>query len=136
MWFQVELPQPMTVTELQFTSTAAVVDTTPAVPGAPTRTGVPGGRRGAAGTPGTAAGAPAPPPLGYPREFQVQVSVDGTTWSEPVARGTGGTTQTDIAFAPARAKFVRVTQTANADAPWTRLRLRLYEPGTAPAGTR
>jgi hypothetical protein len=37
MWFQVELPQPMTVAEVQFTSTAAVVDTTPAVPGAPTR---------------------------------------------------------------------------------------------------
>jgi glucose/arabinose dehydrogenase/mono/diheme cytochrome c family protein len=124
MWFQVELPQPMTIIEVQFTSTAASVDTTPAVPGAPTRTGVPGaGGRGTAGAP------PPPPPLGFPREFQVQVSNDGTAWSDPVTRGTGGTTQTDIAFAPVRAKFVRITQTGTADAPWTIQRLRLFEPG-------
>ena len=134
MWFQVELPGPAMVTEVQFTSTAAIVDTTPAVPGAPTRTGVPGMGRGA---PGAAAAAPAPPPpLGFPREYQVQVSMDGATWSEPVARGKGGTTQTDIAFAPVRARFVRITETGTADAPWTIQRLRLYEPGTPAAGTR
>ena len=134
MWFQVELPQPATIAEVQFTSTAAVVDTTPAVPGAPTRTGVPGAGRGAAGAPGAAPAAP--PALGFPRQFQVQVSMDGARWSEPVARGTGGTTQTDIAFKPTRAKFVRITQTAAADAPWTIQRLRLYEPGTPSTGTR
>jgi mono/diheme cytochrome c family protein len=131
MWFQVELPQAMTVSEVQFTSTALSVDTRPAVPGAPTRTGIPGGR-GAPGAP-----APPPPPLGFPREYQVQVSMDGTTWGPPIARGKGAGTLTDIAFAPVRAKFLRITQTGTAEnAPWTIQRLRLFEPGAASAGTR
>ena len=71
MWFQVELPQAVTLSEVQFTSTAVAVDTTPAVAGAPTRTGIAGGR-GAPGAP-----APPPPPLGFPREYQVEVSMDG-----------------------------------------------------------
>jgi hypothetical protein len=133
MWFQVELPQPAMLTEVQFTSTALAVDTTPIVPGAPTRTGIPGGR-GAAAAPGAAP--PAPPPLGYPRDYQVQVSMDGATWGQPVARGKGTGTLTDIAFAPVRARFVRITQSGAADAPWTIQRLRLYEPGAAAAGTK
>ena len=130
MWFQVELAQPATLTEIQFTSTALPVDTTPIVPGAPTRTGIPGGR-GAPGAP-----APPPPPLGFPREYQVQVSMDGTTWGQPIARGKGSGTLTDIVFAPTRAKFVRITQSGTAAAPWTIQRLRLYEPGTGAAGTK
>jgi len=130
MWFQVELLQPAMLTEIQFTSTALAVDTTPIVPGAPTRTGIPGGR----GVPGAAPAAPLP--LGYPREYQVQVSMDGTTWGQPVARGKGIGTLTDIAFAPVRARFVRITQSGTADAPWTIQRLRLYEPGAAAAGTK
>ena len=130
MWFQIELPQPAMLTEIQFTSTALAVDTTPIVPGAPTRTGIPGGR-GAPGAP-----PPAPPPLGYPREYQVQVSMDGTTWGLPVARGKSTGTLTDIAFAPVRTRFVRITQSGTADAPWTIQRLRLYEPGAGSGGTR
>ena len=131
MWFQVELPQAVTLSEVQFTSTAVAVDTTPAVAGAPTRTGIAGGR-GAPGAP-----APPPPPLGFPREYQVQVSMDGSTWETPVARGKGAGTLTDIPFAPVRAKFLRITQTGTAEnAPWTIQRLRLYEPGSASAGTR
>ena len=127
MWLQVELPEARQLTAIEFASTRAVVDTTPAVPGAPTRTGGAPGGRGAAGTP-----APPPPPLGYPREFQVQVSMDGTTWGQPVARGKGTGTATDVTFAPVRAKFVRITQTGtDADAPWTIQRLRLYEAGGA-----
>ncbi len=130
MWFQIELPQPTTLTEIQFTSTALPVDTTPLVPGAPTRTGIPGGR-GAPGAP-----APPPPPLGFPREYQVQVSMDGAAWGQPVTQGKGTGTLTDIAFAPVRAKFVRITQSGSAEAPWTIQRLRLYEPGAATAGTK
>ncbi len=130
MWFQIELPQPTTLTEIQFTSTALPVDTTAIVPGAPTRTGIPGGR-GAPGAP-----APPPPPLGFPRGYQVQVSTDGTSWSQPIARGKGSGTLTDIVFAPIRAKFVRITQSATADAPWTIQRLRLYEPGAGVMGTK
>jgi putative membrane-bound dehydrogenase-like protein len=123
MWFEIELPQPTTLTEIQFTSTALAVDTTSIAPGAPTRTAIPGGR----GTPGAPA---APPSLGFPRDYQVQVSSDGTSWGQPVAHGKGTGTLTDIVFAPVRAKFVRITQSGTADAPWTIQRLRLFEPGT------
>jgi mono/diheme cytochrome c family protein/glucose/arabinose dehydrogenase len=129
MWLQVELPQPVALTELEFQSSAVALDAQPAVPGAPTRTGL-GGR----GVPG----APPPPPLlpGFPRGYQVQVSMDGATWSKPVAQGVGTGARTDVAFAPVRAKFVRITQTAAAaDAPWSVERLRLYESSRS-AGTR
>jgi hypothetical protein len=45
------------------------------------------------------------------REFQVQTSMDGKTWGPPVARGQLSVL-TVAAFAPVRAKFVRITQTA------------------------
>ena len=129
MWLQVELPQPLTVTELQFESAPAVVQAEPAAPGAPTRTGIPGQGRGAP--------TPAPPaPVGYPRAFEVQVSMDGTSWGPPIAKGEGTGTSTSVTFAPVRAKFVKITQTGSApDAPpWSVLRLRLFEaPGNAPS---
>jgi len=115
---------------LQFESSPATVQAEPAAKGAPTRTGIPG--RGAPGE------VTAPPQVGYPRAFEVQVSMDGTTWRPPVAKGTGtGTgTSTSVTFKPARARFVRITQTGtDADAPpWSVLRLRLYEsPGSTPS---
>ena len=76
MWLQIELPQPAMVAGVQFESPAALVDTTPAVPGAPTRTGIGGGR----------GGGPAPQPA-FPRGYEVVVSTDGTTWSNPSRRG-------------------------------------------------
>ena len=59
----------------------------------------------------------------------MQVSTDGTTWSKPVAEGKGEGARTTITFAPARAKFVRITQTESAaDAPaWSIRNLRIYE---------
>jgi mono/diheme cytochrome c family protein len=135
MWLQVELPQAAMLTEIQFESNPAPVIPDPIVPGAPPRSGggVPAAGRGAA--PGTPA--PAPPGLGYPRGYQVQVSMDGTTWSAPVAQGKGTGATTAIAFAPVRAKFVRITQTATpADqTPWTVLKMRLFEaPAATPGG--
>jgi F5/8 type C domain len=131
MWLQVELPQPLTVTELQFESAPAVVQAEPAAPGAPTRTGIPGQGRGAPGA------VPAPPaPVGYPRAFEVQVSMDGTSWGPAIAKGEGTGTSTSVTFAPVRAKFVKITQTGSApDAPpWSVLRLRLFEaPGSGPS---
>jgi hypothetical protein len=128
MWLQIELPQPVQLTEIEFRSSAVAQDSQPAVPGAPTRTGV---GRGAPGAP--------PPPVlqpGFPRGYQVQVSMDGTTWGKAVAEGKGTGVRTDINFPPVKAKFVRLTQTAAvADAPWSVERLRLYESGRA-VGTR
>ena len=60
----------------QFESPAALVDTEPAVPGAPTRTGIGGGRGGGRWR-----------RQAFPRGYEVQVSMDGTTWGKPVAKG-------------------------------------------------
>jgi mono/diheme cytochrome c family protein len=117
MWFTVELPQPATVTELQFDSAVAAGRGGRGGPGAPAAAG-----RGGPG------GATAPV-VGYPRGYSVQVSTDGATWSQPVAEGKGGGPRTVISFAPVRAKFVRLTQTgSDADAPaWSIRNLRIYE---------
>jgi mono/diheme cytochrome c family protein/glucose/arabinose dehydrogenase len=109
MWFQIELPEPLTLVEIQFDS-----QVNPASQGAaPTTTA--------------------------PRRYRAEVSQDGKTWSEPVAEGLGGRRTTTIACAPVRAKFVRLTQTAAGDGgpPWTMERLRVYEaPDTAAAASK
>ena len=118
MWLQVELPEPVQLTEIQFESAEAQESAEPAVAGAPTRS-VFGGRGGADG----------PPPIGYPREYEVRVSMDGSTWSEPVARGEGSGTDTRIVFEPVQAKFVRLVQTGSAPGapPLSVRRLKLFE---------
>ena len=63
----------------------------------------------------------------------MQVSEDGKTWGEPVAVGKGEGLRTTITFAPARAKFVRITQTDGAPGTpaWSIRNLRVYEaPGS------
>jgi mono/diheme cytochrome c family protein len=112
MWFTIDLAQPATVTEVQFDSNVI---------------GGGGGGRGGRG------GQPPTPIIGYPRGYSVQVSIDGTSWGSPVATGKGEGMHTTITFEPARARFIRITQTeAAADAPaWSIRNLRIYE---APAG--
>jgi mono/diheme cytochrome c family protein len=123
MWLQVELPQPATITELQFDSLAAATG------------GRGGGRRGAGAA---AAGPPPAPPApiyGYPRGYSVQTSLDGTSWGKAVAEGKGEGARTAVTFAPVRARFVRITQTETVpDAPnWSISNLRIYEaPAAAP----
>jgi mono/diheme cytochrome c family protein len=103
-WFQMELPEPATLTEIQFLSPPPY-SPRPPQPGAPPR--VPRA----------------------PRAYTVQVSMDGTTWSAPVAEGTASGYATTIAFAPVRARFVRITQTGPAEgAPtWYMQNVQLYE---------
>jgi mono/diheme cytochrome c family protein/glucose/arabinose dehydrogenase len=105
MWFSIELPAPLMLAEIQFDS--------------PT-TG--GGRAG-------------PPVATFPLAYRLQVSNDGVTWSAPIAEGQGSGRTTTIAFAPVRARFVRLTQTTTVEnAPvWIIERLRLYQ---APATVR
>lgn len=103
MWFQIELPAPVRLTEIQFESELI------------------GGRGGAPAT------------VTAPRAYQVEVSVDGKTWTGPVAEGQGTGRTTTIPFAPVRARFIRIVQTAAAEGNrhWSIERLRLYEaPGT------
>jgi mono/diheme cytochrome c family protein/glucose/arabinose dehydrogenase len=98
MWFQIELPAPATLAEIQFTSSSI------------------GGRAGA------------PVAWTFPRGYEVQVSADGKTWSAPVAQGQGSPGITVIPLTPVSAKFVRITQTASVDnaPPWAMRLVRLY----------
>jgi len=62
----------------------------------------------------------------------VSRSLDGVKWSvKPVAEGKGTGAHTSIAFAPVRAKFVRITQTDVVDAGpnWVIANVNLYEAG-------
>ena len=127
MWFQIELPQPATVTEIQ-------VDT--AVPFS-----FGGGRgRGGAGRGGPGAGRGAPPPaargrggppvpVAGPVAYTVQLSMDGTSWGTPVAQGAGATPTTVIRFAPSDARFIRITQTGSAASgeQWAIAQVRVYQ---------
>ena len=132
MWFQVELPDAVMLTEIQFDSAG----------GGGGRGGGGGGRGAAvaaAAETAPAPAAPAPvPQAGFPQAYRVQVSTDGTTWSAPVAQGQGTGTETAINFTPVRARFVRITQTgAVANAPaWSILNMRLFTAPASPAPAR
>ena len=150
MWFSIELPQPTSVTEVQFDSLsefrgggrggrgaagpAAAAAPPAAAGGAPGAAAAPGapGRAGQAPAPGAAGrggfGAGGTQVVGYPRGYNVQLSTDGTTWSNPVAQGKGEGAHTTITFTPTRAKFIRMTQTESVpDAPnWSIRSLRVY----------
>jgi mono/diheme cytochrome c family protein/glucose/arabinose dehydrogenase len=118
MWFQVQLPTVTTVTELQFTSSGCDPGV-PGVPGSPDdprggpcaaenaspepRPAVVGGRRPAG----------PPPDPGFPREYKLEGSSDGTTWTV-LASGQGTGTTTTMTFAPTRVKLLRLTQTSSA----------------------
>jgi mono/diheme cytochrome c family protein/glucose/arabinose dehydrogenase len=109
MWFQVELPQTTRISEI-------IMEVTVPVPG---RFGGGGRGRGAM-------------PTAPPANYSVQVSTDGSTWSAPVAQGSGQNPKTTITFAPVEAKFVRITQTgtpANPQAGWAIQRLTIFRAG-------
>ena len=63
--------------------------------------------------------------------------MDGSTWGAPVAEGQGSGLTTVIAFSPAAAKFIRITQTGTAagNAPWSMQRLRLFAAPARGAGS-
>jgi len=117
-WFEIALPAPASVTEIQFTSAggggrggggrggpAAAAPAAPATEDPNAAAPAPGAGRGAFGAPA------GPPPIpSYPRGYSVEVSMDGTKWT-PVATGKGTGAQTVISFKPIQARFVRITQT-------------------------
>jgi mono/diheme cytochrome c family protein len=119
MWFQIELPAAAPIAEIQFTSPPGFGGRGAGAPGA--GTGPPQGQGRGRG------GVPAPP--GSPLAYSIQVSMDGSTWSPPVAEGQGSGRRTVISFKPVDAKFVRITQTGTASdaAAWTLQRLRLFQ---------
>jgi mono/diheme cytochrome c family protein/glucose/arabinose dehydrogenase len=87
MWYQIELPEPARVAEIRFDSPSQ------------------GGRGRNSVT---------PPQVQAPLAYSVQVSMDGQTWSDPVAQGSDAGSSTTIAFEPTQAKFIHITQTAPA----------------------
>ena len=134
MWYQVELPQLTTFTEIQFDSPRAGEA---GGKGAPTLDG-PGtasfaramGASGAGGRAGRGRGPAGPPaPLGVPIAYKVEISSDGSNWTA-VAEGNGESDTTNITLKPTKAKFIKITQTG--DAPnavaWNMERFRLYGP--------
>ena len=62
-------------------------------------------------------------PIGY----TIELSMDGTTWGPPNASGAGQTPVTVASFAPAQARFIRVTQTGSGGPePWTIQQILVY----------
>jgi len=154
MWFQVELPNPATICELQFESNLGTSPTASGIPGVPL--GPVAGARGPQGQPAQPPQAPAPgaaPPqpagrggfggrgggagAGFPRGYKVEVSTNGTTWTQ-IAEGKGEGSAHTITFNPVQAKFIKITQTGteqNAPA-WNIQRLRMYQPGKQQVASR
>ena len=94
MWFQFELPRPVTVSEMLIDAFV-------------------GGRGALFGGRGGRGGLNSIPALGLVG-YRVQVSMDGTTWSEPVAQGDGQSPinpTTIVTMKPIQAKFIKITQT-------------------------
>jgi hypothetical protein len=56
-------------------------------------------------------------PYDYAYGFMIQVSSDGTRWSDPIASGKGTQSVITVRFAEQHARYIRVTLTAHAG-PW------------------
>jgi len=123
MWYQIELPAPTTISEVQIDS---------AVPfsfgGGGRGRGAGAGRGGFPA--GGARGFTPPAPASGPVAYKLQVSIDGTTWSD-AAEGDGQSPTTVMAFVPTRARFIRITETAPArnNEQWAIAALRIYRVG-------
>ena len=115
MWLQLEFPQPLVLTEIQFESAARRERSADS----------------GAGTTSVSYGGPPPPPesVGYPRGYEVTVSTDGVSWSQSVARGASTGPKTVVTFTPVTARFLRLTQTATVDngPSLSVLQMRFYE---------
>jgi glucosylceramidase len=112
MWRQVQLPPQLTTfTEIQFDSP---------------RAGESGGGR--AGGRGRGAAGP-PAPLGVPLGYKVEISSDGSSWTQ-IAEGKSESDTTNITVKPTKAKFIRMTQTGEAPkaVAWNMEKFRLYGP--------
>lgn len=62
----------------------------------------------------------------WPRGYAVQVSADGTTWSDPVASGTGAGAVTAIGLDGTEVRHLRVRLTGAADPWWSVAELRVF----------
>jgi mono/diheme cytochrome c family protein len=138
MWIQVELPTAVSLVEVQFESPGGTNGfgigslgggTGTRGGGNSTTAQAGGGGRGRGAAPADPNAPPPPPPGFYPRGYTVQVSTNGTQWSQPVAQGQGEPGLTIASFRPVSARFVRITTTAPGDQAWSMKNLRLSVAG-------
>jgi glucosylceramidase len=62
----------------------------------------------------------------WPRGYEVSVSTDGSTWSDPVAHGAGAGSVTAIGLPGDEIRSLRITLTADADPWWSVAALRVF----------
>jgi hypothetical protein len=72
-------------------------------------------------------------PNEFPRAYQIYVSSDATNWGSAIAGGAGTSQSTTVGFASQVARYIRVTQTANASASWSLAEISLYSGGATGA---
>ncbi|MES2795999.1 MAG: c-type cytochrome [Bacteroidota bacterium] len=110
MWYQVEFPDIITVSELNFTSTSSI-------------------RRGWRPDPKN----PGPPPTisTYPKLFTIETSMDGNNWKETLTNQNGKDGENIISFEGAKAKHLRIklveplVSTID-ELPWTMRQLKIF----------
>ncbi|WP_433066081.1 glycoside hydrolase family 3 C-terminal domain-containing protein [Dactylosporangium sp. CS-033363] len=66
----------------------------------------------------------------YARGYQILTSANGTTWSSPIATGTGTGAQITATFPAQTARYVRVVQTGTSTSWWSVAELNLDTAGT------
>jgi mono/diheme cytochrome c family protein len=73
----------------------------------------------------------------YPRGYTVQFSPDGNTWGEPVLKGEGGRSDTELLLPkPVKAKFIRINQTGEAKGTfWSIHELQVLKPAAKAVAT-
>jgi hypothetical protein len=133
MWWQVQMPQLTTFTEIQFDSPRAGEaggkgNPAPNGPGTAAFAALAASGGGRAGR-GRGGPAGPPAPLGVPLGYKVEISTDGSSWTQ-IAEGKGESDTTNITVKPTKAKFIRITQTDEAPnaVAWNMEKFRLYGP--------
>ncbi len=111
MWYQIELPKEMTLTEVQFNAPSSIKRGWRPDPKAP----------------------PAPPPMiqTFPRVYIVETSSDGTSWQETIAPRKGLDGDNILVFNNLKTKFLRIKLTEGLEndteeTPWTMRQVKVF----------
>ncbi|MNI18889.1 F5/8 type C domain protein [compost metagenome] len=65
-------------------------------------------------------------PEDYPRQYELYVSMDGSSWGTPITRGLGTVQVTHIRFPPQLARFIKIVQTGKSGSYWSIHELYIY----------
>lgn len=110
MWYQIEFPNQLQLSEISFTSTSTV-------------------RRGWRRDPKN----PSPPPMvsTYPKTFTIETSIDGNTWKESLVNQSGKDGENSVMFNATKAKYLRIKlvdilASETDSTPWTMRTLKVF----------